>query len=72
MILILLFFEIPGPVKCLTIESPTMITLFFVGADLGFDLLVVVICSDLYVRLVFSLFISCIPFDNLLSAEVES
>ena len=72
MILILFFFEIPGPVKCLTIESPTMITLFFVGTDLEFDLFVVVICSDLYVGLVFFLFISCIPFDILLSVEVES
>ena len=49
-----------------------MITLFFVGTDLEFDLIVVVICSDLYVGLVFFLFISCIPFDILLSVEVES
>ena len=63
--------KIPGPVKCLTIESPTMITLFFVGTDLEFDLIVVVICSDLYVGLVFFLFISCITFGILLSVDVE-
>ena len=71
MILILFFFEIPGPVKFITIESPTMITLFFVGTDLEFDLFVVVICSDLYVGLVFFLFISCITFGILLSVDVE-
>ena len=35
-------------------------------------LFVVVTCSDLYVELVFFLFVSCIPFDILLSVEVES
>ena len=53
LILILSFFEIFWPVKCLTTESPTMITLFFVDTDLEFDLFMVVICSDSYVELVF-------------------
>ena len=56
----------------LSIELQTMIKLFFVDTDLEFDLIVVVVCSDLYVGLVFLLFISCIPFDILLSVEVES
>ena len=49
-----------------------MVTFVFVGIDLGFDLLAVVICSDLFVELLFFLFIPCIPFDFLLSVEVES
>ena len=72
LILILFFFEISEPVRFLIIESPTMITLLFVGTDLEFDILVVVICSNLYVGLVFLLFISCMPFDNLQSVNVES
>ena len=49
-----------------------MITLFFFGTDLGFDLFVVVISSGLYVGWVFFLFISCIPFGILLFVGVES
>ena len=44
----------------------------FVGTDVGFDLFAAVICCNLYVELVFLLFILCIPFDILLSVEVES
>ena len=72
MILTCFFLEILEPVKCLTKETPTEIILFFVSNDLRFDLFVVVIGSDLYVELVFFLFISCIPFDILLSGEKES
>ena len=72
LILIWFFFEIPWLVKYLTVEWPTKKTLFFVGTELGFGLFVVVICSDLYVGLVSFLFILCIPFDILLSVEVET
>ena len=47
-----------------------MIRLFFVCADLRFNLVVTVICFELYIEIVSC--ISCILFDILLSAEVES
>ena len=72
LILTWLFLAIPGPVKCLTIESPTMIVLFSVDTELGFDWFVVVVCSDLYVEFSFFQFILCVPFHILQSVEVES